>query len=64
MATKPLSIRVPEDLLNRILAFQKTTTQKCGGVEQDYSKVVRHILEKGLDILDREASPEKEMSDD
>ena len=54
MATKPLGIRVPEDLFDRILAFQAATTRKCGGVEQDFSKVVRHILEKGLEQLEQE----------
>jgi len=58
MATKPLSIRVPEELLNRILTFQARTTEKCGGVEQDFSKVVRHILEKGLEQLEEPPSGE------
>lgn len=52
--TKPLRIRLPEDLRVRLDRLSTHLAKQAGGVEQDFSKIVRHVLVKGLDRVEKE----------
>lgn len=52
--TKPLVIRLPEELQARLQALKARLTRRAGGVEQDFSKVVRHVLMVGLATIEKE----------
>lgn len=52
--TKPLVIRLPEELQTRLQALKARLTTQAGGVEQDFSKVVRHVLLVGLAAIEKE----------
>lgn len=54
MTSTPLSIRIPHDLKTRLVNFRTALTNESGGVEQDFSKVVRHVLIKGLEAIEQE----------
>lgn len=49
--TKPLVIRLPEELHQQLKALQAALREQTGGVEPDFSKVVRHVIQVGLDTL-------------
>jgi predicted DNA-binding protein len=57
--TKPLRIRLPDDLRTRLDNLSTTLTQRAGGVEQDFSKVIRHVLIKGLEAIEKETADDR-----
>lgn len=48
-----LSVRIPDDLKARLEGLQAAIALRAGGVPQDFSKVVRHVLISGLDHMER-----------
>lgn len=59
MTSSLLSVRIPDDLRARLEALCASLAAKTGGVEQDFSKVVRHVLLKGLDVVEKETADGK-----
>lgn len=51
--TKPLVVRLPEELQVRLQTLKAQLTTQAGGVEQDFSKVVRHVLTVGLAVIEK-----------
>lgn len=53
--TKPLVVRLPKELHQQLKVLQATLCKQTGGVEPDFSKVVRHVLQVGLGTLAKKA---------
>lgn len=47
-------MRMPGDLQERLQWVRDELSKKAGGVPQDFSKVVRHILNLGLERIERD----------
>ena len=52
--TKAFCLRLPDDIQDRIAALRARITVKSGGIEPDFSKLVRHVLNVGLTVLEKE----------
>lgn len=51
---RQLVIRLPKELRQRVEAIRAALTKRAGGVEQVTSHVVRQIIERGCESLERE----------
>ena len=52
--TKPISIRLDQDLRPRLNAILATMSAKAGGVKIEFSNVLRYVLMKGLQVVEQE----------
>jgi len=49
-----LVVRLPNELWRRVEALRAALSKRAGGVDLVYSHVVREIIERGCEALERE----------
>ena len=52
--TKPLCIRLPDEIWTRLGAIQDILITRTGGVKMPFSQVVLHVLQAGLNVVEKE----------
>jgi hypothetical protein len=54
MVARPVPLRLEEEVIERLDRLARAMSERAGGVEVNRSSVMRTVLDRGLDVLEKE----------